>query len=1367
MVKRSSNKFNFNPYITKMISLLIFVIVLAQSSLIINSGYDLTLLAGGSDYNSDFRKNSGSPGARSFTLGVDIGPNQTSYGRFGDTIDYNLTVYNNQTVPDYIDIQTRSGPSDWAVTVFESNGQSILRDSPGDGDGIPDTGLLAPLEFIFIIVKINIPHNQAFNVPEETVVTASSSLSPQPHEGRSELITKAFPHLDVTKSVSPVKIYEEEADLLGLNTRARVTLNIKGSGIPTMVERYHDVVFCIDNTGSMTLNDPNLVRLDAGNSYVNNMTYPDQGAVITFYGTAAFLRGNAWIARDPSGPVEHLTTNYKRLKDNINWTGTNIGGGTNILRALQLANNELLTYGNLEHIWYIILLTDGYDSGNFAPGDRDAAIRTEAQRAANNNIVIFTIGLGSDTNVQLLKDVANLTKGNYYEAQNASQLMDIYNQIQLSVSKVAGRDPDPNDDESMVKEVLPDYINIVPDSFRLEPGSINADPLPSRQYVSPTNTTLYWDIEKIMINQSWIVSFEITSKKVGWVPVGIYPEARVLYTDWANDTKYTIPFPDVWIEVLPVPLPDLVPTDITVNDVLYSELDGIQVLRGEMVTIGTKVVNNGIMSTSFFAGSFSVGFFNASNPQTPFHSPEIPKLDVDEISAEFNTTWQAPFTLGEIVLSIYADWKDDIPEGRTNENNNIFNFTISVVHIPFIDLQPREVHFDMINLTPPYLDVFEVEVKGEAKIELRVFNDGNENTNYYTSSFTVAIYNRSAPETPLSEEPIYSLTPGGLSRSIVFLWRAPDIPGMVELELEVDSKNSVPEGIQGELNNRIPITIRVMKDIFVDLQPYKLIINDNNQFENSAGIQVSVQRDYDLVIGQTAVITFQAVSFANEPTDFFSSDFSVTAFNITDPEGKYFFRTVIDNLEADTVSQSFTTTWQAPLEPGSYPVIIFIDNQNVIPEETLGEKNNIINIIFYVFDLPGAPDPALEVDKDKNDAVLAWDPVENAVKYRIFASLEPDEFDFKHPIAEVSTTLYRHTSATQVYQKYFYCIQAADEHGWFGPTGAVVGFYTKHFFEGYNTFSLPLEPFQVNRVSLYNDEMLEFDHEAIYYYNEELQQWMGHPKFLSNRIDNFELVMGKSYMLYSARDFDYTFTGRPETMIRFIQGPAGSELPGGDPGENDFRHSLKLSTRETGVFLEWSAIDTGENPGGQVKYYELYRKTERGGLDLNSSEDEDQSLPDLILISTTRITKFLDSEAFDLIERQRSTGLADREKLNAAADDVVSPWECHYIVIPISGLGLRGGSTYSASISIHELRTGYNSFGFSLIDSSRSSVFDFINSVGTMETDTLYYYDKSIENWLGHPGFLPDFRDNPIMQTGEGYLIFMLAETQKFYYEIT
>jgi Ca-activated chloride channel homolog len=84
------------------------------------------------------------------------------------------------------------------------------------------------------------------------------------------------------------------------------------------------------------------------------------------------------------------------------------GGGTAIYPALETAYNDIV--GREAKVKHILLLTDGLSTG----GDYDGL----AQRMLQNNITLSTIAIGSDADFALLKRLAELGRGRYFEGND-------------------------------------------------------------------------------------------------------------------------------------------------------------------------------------------------------------------------------------------------------------------------------------------------------------------------------------------------------------------------------------------------------------------------------------------------------------------------------------------------------------------------------------------------------------------------------------------------------------------------------------------------------------------------------------------------------------------------------------------------------------------------------------------------------------------------------------------------------------------------------------------------------------------------------------------------------------------------------------
>ncbi|USZ72052.1 vWA domain-containing protein [Natronosalvus halobius] len=161
--------------------------------------------------------------------------------------------------------------------------------------------------------------------------------------------------------------------------------------------------------------DPNGLRVDATRSFIGELNasnaldpdYRDRAAVFEFNSTSHRAHG--------------LSTNLETVNDSVE---NNVGGATNMAAGLEAGVNEL--EANLRDADSIlVLLSDGFND----PSDHDDATLETAEAAADAEITIYTIGLGDGADEELLQTVARTTGGEYRHADNADDLMDIFDGI--------------------------------------------------------------------------------------------------------------------------------------------------------------------------------------------------------------------------------------------------------------------------------------------------------------------------------------------------------------------------------------------------------------------------------------------------------------------------------------------------------------------------------------------------------------------------------------------------------------------------------------------------------------------------------------------------------------------------------------------------------------------------------------------------------------------------------------------------------------------------------------------------------------------------------------------------------------------------
>ena len=119
---------------------------------------------------------------------------------------------------------------------------------------------------------------------------------------------------------------------------------------------------------------------------------------------------------------------------NASIDGITADGMTAIDEGLFNANNVIIPKSGYNNKT-IVLMTDGIDNVGYH------SMIGEAERAAANDIRIYTIGFGSDIDDRTLRQIANITGGRYYFAPNATVLKEIFKGIAGELGNFTPIDP--------------------------------------------------------------------------------------------------------------------------------------------------------------------------------------------------------------------------------------------------------------------------------------------------------------------------------------------------------------------------------------------------------------------------------------------------------------------------------------------------------------------------------------------------------------------------------------------------------------------------------------------------------------------------------------------------------------------------------------------------------------------------------------------------------------------------------------------------------------------------------------------------------------------------------------------------------------
>ncbi len=214
-----------------------------------------------------------------------------------------------------------------------------------------------------------------------------------------------------------------------------------------------DIVFAIDSSGSMTTNDRYGIRKDVTKDFIDILGEEDRVGIVDFDSYASIL--------------SYLTTDKESAKLKVDKIDSS--GGTNISNAMSKSisvfnntntyastfeseveqtikdgleegengldiNNEKLTSSSAistmltevnegDKSKYIILLTDGDGTYN----------TSYTKLAKDNDIKVYTVGLGSGVNISVLEGIASGTGGKYFHANNADSLINEFEAMQEEI----------------------------------------------------------------------------------------------------------------------------------------------------------------------------------------------------------------------------------------------------------------------------------------------------------------------------------------------------------------------------------------------------------------------------------------------------------------------------------------------------------------------------------------------------------------------------------------------------------------------------------------------------------------------------------------------------------------------------------------------------------------------------------------------------------------------------------------------------------------------------------------------------------------------------------------------------------------------
>lgn len=267
-----------------------------------------------------------------------------------------------------------------------------------------------------------------------------------------------------------------------------------------------DTMLVIDTSGSMRGSRIDNARL-ASKRFVGALA-PDDTVGLTTYASGSTL--------------EH-TLSTERGSVNRSIDSLRASGSTNTGAGIRTGTNELVENG-VHDRQVMLLLSDGKTNRGPDP-------ESMAEAAADEGIVINTIGLGHGIDEQELRDIADATGGDFYHVEDEDELPDVFDRVAQKETELEDSDEDD----------IPDVVEEMDLRMPVGPPSILGTPLG----IDPTNPNTSGDdlFDGEAVAVEWVVTESdgddtVTAKAVD---AAVHPGTGETLTNELVKVSLTVP----------------------------------------------------------------------------------------------------------------------------------------------------------------------------------------------------------------------------------------------------------------------------------------------------------------------------------------------------------------------------------------------------------------------------------------------------------------------------------------------------------------------------------------------------------------------------------------------------------------------------------------------------------------------------------------------------------------------------------------------------------------------------------------------------------------------------------------------------------
>ena len=270
-----------------------------------------------------------------------------------------------------------------------------------DGDGIGD--VCDPLT---ALPSAGILHTQVTNYSARSADFVVDVFAVGPDSQLYALSSSDFSISSFESSNNPGLTYQFE--------QTTVTLIKQASVGP------YSASFLMDQSGSISGNDPNDARIDAASTFMDKMASGDEVGLLAFASNGSLPYSPVTIYRDRNG--DYFTSYSDGFDGALQQLANQEGGGTPLYDAVRTAVRHTVNHANNSNR-VVLVFTDGNDTASSS--SLDEAIRFANQHGAS----LHTVALSRGVDLSVLAQMAARTGGSLTRAHDARQLISYYGSL--------------------------------------------------------------------------------------------------------------------------------------------------------------------------------------------------------------------------------------------------------------------------------------------------------------------------------------------------------------------------------------------------------------------------------------------------------------------------------------------------------------------------------------------------------------------------------------------------------------------------------------------------------------------------------------------------------------------------------------------------------------------------------------------------------------------------------------------------------------------------------------------------------------------------------------------------------------------------